>query len=80
MELVDIESDWDEEVRYLDAETQTSECEALAQITKQTTATDVTLIKQSEEDSPTVMVFQTNVTFNSRRQLWSITEEEEVDM
>ncbi|XP_067904997.1 uncharacterized protein [Heterodontus francisci] len=69
MELEDVESNWDEEVQYHDAETQTSECEALAQLTKQAIVTEVILVKQSEKAPEE----------DEERWLWSITEEQEVD-
>lgn len=68
MVLEDVDSDWDEETQYHDAETQTSECEAQVQLTKPAIRIEVTplssryctvsifLIKSYHYLNPTVLL------------------------
>ncbi|XP_051884695.1 fibrous sheath CABYR-binding protein-like [Pristis pectinata] len=47
MVLEDVDSDWDEEAQYHDAETQTSECEVLEQLARQPVRIEVTPVAVS---------------------------------
>ncbi|XP_032892357.1 cyclic nucleotide-gated cation channel beta-1 [Amblyraja radiata] len=48
MVLEDVDSDWDDETQYHDAETQTSECEAQVQLTKPAIRIEVTPLSSSQ--------------------------------